>query len=65
MCNSGRVVVMWRTGTHLVVGGLRDVNGQRRHISGLPGSSEDVHEVVIEVPYEKSHRGVKSFSVRY
>lgn len=39
----------------LVIGGLLDVNRKWRHISVLPGSSEQVHEVVVEVPYTR-HR---------
>lgn len=38
----------------LIVRGLWDVNRKWRHISGLPRSSKEVHEVVIEVPYKKS-----------
>lgn len=41
--------------TYLIVCGLRDVNGKWRHIPGLPGSSKEIHEVVMKVPLKKAH----------
>lgn len=44
---------------YLIVCGLRDVNRKWRHISGLPGSSKKIHEVVMKVPYKKADHYIK------
>lgn len=46
--------------SYLIICGLWDVNRKWSHISGLPGSSKQVHEVIIKVPYGgSSHRITK------
>lgn len=42
--------------------GQRDVKRQRRHVPGLPGSSKQVHQVVIQVPsqFKSPHEQTQS-----
>lgn len=54
-----RALTYWRTfttftKTYLIVCGLRDVKRKWRHILGLPGSSKEIHEVVMKVPLKEA-----------